>query len=303
MVILYRIYSALNNYGRSSMLRKTIGLFLLLFSVNILAAPIQIVAAENFYGDLAKTLGGNYVSVISVLKNPNQDPHLFTASPATARAIANADIVIYSGINYDPWMINLLSVDHKKNMHIIIVSALLNKKAGENPHIWYDPKTMPIYADALVKQLIQLDPVHAIYFQQQLNNFTQQDQSLLNLIQKIRATSQGISVVATEPVFNYMATALGLEMHGKSFQLSIMNNTEPSPAAIRDIDDRLKARQVKLLIYNNQVINPATERLKNLAKQMNIPIVGVSETQPEGMSYINWMTTELQKIQNILKIQ
>ena len=285
------------------MLKKIIKLFLLLFSINVLAAPIQIVAAENFYGDLAKTLGGNYVSVISVLKNPNQDPHLFTASPATARAIANADIVIYSGINYDPWMINLLSVDHKKNMHIIVVSALLNKKAGENPHIWYDPKTMPVYADALVKQLIQLDPAHAAYFQQQLNSFTQQDQSLLSLIKKIRAISQGTPVVATEPVFNYMATALGLEMHGKSFQLSIMNNTEPSAAAIRDIDDRLKTRQVKLLIYNNQVINPATERLKNLAKQMNIPIVGVSETQPEGMSYINWMRTELQKIQDVLKAQ
>src|ERR1700733_6599405 len=72
------------------------------------AAPINVVAAENFYGDVAQQIGGPGVSVTSILSNPDQDPHLFEASPSVARAISAARIVISSGIDYDPWMEKLL---------------------------------------------------------------------------------------------------------------------------------------------------------------------------------------------------
>jgi ABC-type Zn uptake system ZnuABC Zn-binding protein ZnuA len=73
------------------------------------AQPISIVAAENFYGDVAKQIGGNSVKVTSILTNPDQDPHLFEASPSVARSLAGAKIVVYNGIDYDPWMEKLLS--------------------------------------------------------------------------------------------------------------------------------------------------------------------------------------------------
>jgi zinc/manganese transport system substrate-binding protein len=68
------------------------------------AAPVGIVAAENFYGDVAAQIGGPDVRVTSVLSNPDEDPHLFEASSSVARAVAGAAIVIESGIDYDPWM-------------------------------------------------------------------------------------------------------------------------------------------------------------------------------------------------------
>ncbi|HXE21859.1 MAG TPA: zinc ABC transporter substrate-binding protein, partial [Rhodoferax sp.] len=71
-------------------------------------AQVNIVAAENFYGDIAKQIGGAHVDVVSILSNPEQDPHLFEASPATARALAGASIVVYNGVDYDPWMRPLL---------------------------------------------------------------------------------------------------------------------------------------------------------------------------------------------------
>ena len=67
------------------------------------AKPIAIVAAENFYGDVAKQIGGATVSVTSILTNPDQDPHLFEASPSVARNLSAAALVIYNGIDYDPW--------------------------------------------------------------------------------------------------------------------------------------------------------------------------------------------------------
>lgn len=72
-------------------------------------AKLPVVAAENFYGDVAQQLGGDYVAVTSILSNPDQDPHLFEASPKTARQLHDARVVIYNGADYDPWMAKLLA--------------------------------------------------------------------------------------------------------------------------------------------------------------------------------------------------
>ena len=77
-------------------------------AVPALADPVKVVAAENFYGDIAAQVGGANVAVTSILSNPDDDPHLFEASASTARALADAKIVIVSGVDYDPWMEKLL---------------------------------------------------------------------------------------------------------------------------------------------------------------------------------------------------
>src|ERR1700751_3367474 len=64
----------------------------------------EVVAAENFYGNVAQQIGGDRVSVVSILNNPEQDPHLFEVSPAVIRQVAAARVVIYNGAGYDPWM-------------------------------------------------------------------------------------------------------------------------------------------------------------------------------------------------------
>src|SRR6185312_5079370 len=101
------------------------------------AGPAAVVAAENFYGDLAQQLGGPDVKVTSVLSNPDQDPHLFEASPSVARAVSAARYVVYNGIGYDPWMEKLLSAARSPDRHTIVVADLVGKKPGDNPHIWY----------------------------------------------------------------------------------------------------------------------------------------------------------------------
>lgn len=280
--------------------KMCLGMFLLIFSFSVMAAPLQIVAAENFYGDIAKQIGGPYVEVTNIMSNPNQDPHLFSSSPATAEALVKADVVVYSGIGYDPWMNKLLAANQKQPKVVIVVADLVHKKMGDNPHIWYSPETISTYAAALTKLLAQLDPAHKDYFNQQHLKFTQSLQPINQLIKHIRAAYQNTPVIATEPVFGYMSDTLGLKMHDHAFQLSVMNNTEPSAAATRDFEESLKKHRIKVLIYNNQVVDPLTERMKELALAQNIPVVGVSETQPLNTTYQAWMTQELVKLQDSL---
>lgn len=264
------------------------------------AKSINIVAAENFYGDIAKIIGGPYVHVTNILNNPNQDPHLFSSSPATALAIAKADLVVYNGLNYDPWMEGLIQASGKSKNQILSVASLLNKKVGDNPHIWYSPLTMPIYAERLAKILMQIDPEHKDYYSKELLLFTQRFSVLLQKIAKLKKQFHGVQVIATEPVFNYMADALGLVIEGKVFQINIMNGTEPSAKDTQNFEDNIRQHKIKLLLYNKQVANPLTEKLQDLSKEEAVPVVGISETLPSGLDYINWMQQELESIEKAL---
>ena len=264
------------------------------------AAMLDIVAAENFYGDLAAQLGGPHVAVTSILSNPDQDPHLFEASPATARALAEADIVICNGADYDPWIGKLLGTARREGRTVIVAAALARSKPGDNPHLWYRPDVMPMLAKRLAEALVARDPANAADYRRRLQAF---EASLAPLSAKIRAMRQrheGDAIAATEPVFGYMAEALGLKVGHKRFQLAVMNDTEPSASDIAALEGDLEARRVRALVYNSQAASPVAERLKRIAAASGVPIVGVSETEPAGTSYQQWMLEQLAALEKAL---
>jgi zinc/manganese transport system substrate-binding protein len=265
------------------------------------AAPIKIVAAENFYGGVAQQIAGTEAEVSSILSNPNQDPHEFTTSAATAKSVADADIIIYNGIGYDGWMDKLLATQGKPDRVVINVSILIGAKDGDNPHIWYDPRTMPALADKLVLTLRARSYPHGHWgpdpFRENAESFKNSMKAVLEKIAELKAAHGETLVTATEPVFGYMADALGLKVLNYDFQLNIMNDTEPSPAQTVAFEKSLTSKTAKLLFYNEQVSDPTTERLKQLAVQKGIPIIGVTETQPSDIkNYVAWMSHELDEV-------
>jgi zinc/manganese transport system substrate-binding protein len=264
------------------------------------AEPVKIVAAENFYGDVAQQIGGDAVSVTSILSNPDQDPHEFEASASTARAIADARLVVYSGADYDPWAVKLLSASKSPSREVIEVAKLVHKKAGDNPHVWYDPGTMPAFGKALAATLSKIDPAHQSDYAARLAAFEQSMKPLTEKIAALRATHAGKPVTATEPVFGYMADALGLKMRNGRFQIAVMNDTEPSATAIAAFEKDLRTRAVKVLLYNSQTSEALTERMRKLAEDSNVPVVGVTETEPQGQNYQGWMLSQLDALDQAL---
>jgi zinc/manganese transport system substrate-binding protein len=274
------------------------GFFLLasLFPVavgEIHSQPVTIVAAENFYGGVAAQVAGSTARVTSIMSSPNQDPHEFQTDADTAKAVANANIVIYSGIGYDNWMERLISSQAKPGRVVIKVSDLIGAKAGDNPHIWYDPRTMPALVAKLASVLNKPDAVV---------EFSNLMKPLLDEIAKLQPKARGVKVTATEPVFAYMATALGFEMLNLGFQLAVMNDTDPSFEQTADFEKSLNSKRVRILFCNSQVSNPATQRMQALAKSRGIPVVGVTETQPaDAKTYVQWMLSQLTAVEAALK--
>ncbi len=264
------------------------------------AEPIHVVAAENFYGDIAKQIGGPTVKVTSILSNPDTDPHLFEASPSVARSLSGAQIVIYNGIDYDPWMADLLSASKAPDRKAIVVADLIGKKSGDNPHIWYDPATMVALAQAMKDALVAADPANKAQYEKHLTAFEDSLKPIQDKIAILKKRSAGVPATATEPVFGYMFEALGMDVRNEPFQLAVMNDTEPTPSQIAAFEDDLKSGKVKLLIYNSQASDPLAERMLKLAKASKIPVVGATETEPPGSTYQAWMTRELVAVDKAL---
>ena len=261
---------------------------------------IAIVAAENFYGDVAQQIGGDRVSVTSILSSPDQDPHLFETSPSIVRKLAAAQIVIQNGLDYDPWMAALLKAAPKAGRIVIVAADLMHKKAGDNPHLWYDPALMPVVAKAVAAALAAADPSHADDYNSRLKSFLASLQPLDSEIASIRNKYEGAPVTATEPVFGYMAAALHLTMLNQGFQLAVMNNTEPSVSEVAGFEKDLERHDARVLFFNKQASDNLVHHMVDLAHKSHVPVVGVTETIPPALSYQDWMLRQLEMTENAL---
>jgi zinc/manganese transport system substrate-binding protein len=287
--------------GTVARLAQACGLFLsMTISASGEDAKLGVVAAENFYADIVRQIGGDRVEVASILNNPNQDPHLFETTPTIVRQIAAAQIVIFNGAGYDSWMGKLLESAPRADRTVVAVAELVNKKEGDNPHLWYEPTTMPTVARALATAFSRSDPAHAADYAVRLQAFIGSLDRVNRKIEEIRAKYAGVAVTSTEPVFGYMASALGLKMRNERFQTAVMNDTEPSARDIAAFEDDLKEHKVKLLLYNKQTSTKLTQVMLDVAHRSNVVVVGVTETEPMGVSYQDWMLSQLEDLQKAL---
>jgi zinc/manganese transport system substrate-binding protein len=280
-----------------------IAAFALLFvcpAATALAQPVKVVAAENFYGDVVRQIAGANVAVTSIMSNPDQDPHLFEASPSTARDLAAAKLVIANGADYDPWIDKLLSANKAPGRKEIVVADLVGKKSGDNPHLWYDPATMPALAKRLASDLATADPAHKEQYAKGATAFVASLAPLETKVAEMKKKYAGQPINASEPVFGYMAAAIGLKVGDETFQLAVMNNTEPSASDVATFEDELRNHKVKVMLHNSQASDPAVERLVKIAEEAKVPVVGVSETEPEGKTYQEWMLQQLDALDKAL---
>ena len=256
-------------------------------------SKITVIAAENFYGDIARQIGGDRVSVVSIMNSPDQDPHMFETTAGIVRQIAHAQVAIFNGADYDAWMEKLLAAAPRAGRLEINVAALTRHKAGDNPHLWYAPSIIIAVARALNADFVKADRAHSKEYDARLVAFEASLKPLTEKIAVIRGKYAGAAVTASEPVFGYMATALGLTMRNERFQLSIMNDTEPSARDIAAFGQDLKEHKVGVMFYNKQASSKIVQHLVEMAKAAKIPVVGVTETVPPDMTFQQWMLSEV----------
>jgi zinc/manganese transport system substrate-binding protein len=259
---------------------------------------ITAVGAENEYANVLGQIGGRYVHVSAVLDNPNTDPHTFEASPQVAQEVSSAELIVQNGVGYDSWMNKIESASANPDRKVITAQQVLDLPASTpNPHLWYDPATMPAVARVMATDLSALQPAHKAYFQARLKAFSQSLAPWLAAIARFRAQHRGTTAATTEPVADYLLTAMGItNLTPFRFQANIMNGVDPAPQDIALENSFFTQHKVKLFAYNQQVTDSLTTSVRDTALKAGVPVVGVYETMPAGYSYQGWMLAEVNAV-------
>jgi zinc/manganese transport system substrate-binding protein len=257
---------------------------------------VRVVAAENFWGSLARQLGGSHASVRSLIVNPAQDPHSYEPGAGDARTMATAQLAIVNGVGYDPWAPKLLSANPVDGRLTLTVGSLFGLREGDNPHRWYDPAEVQRTASAITADLQRLDPRHRTYFAERLRLFQTRGLATYHrLIDQIRTRYAGVPVGASESIFALLSPALGLRLiTPPSFMRAISEGTEVTASDVSTTERQVDDRQIKVWVDNAQNVTPEIERLNALARRRGIPIATVTETlSPATDSFQQWQVTQL----------
>jgi zinc/manganese transport system substrate-binding protein len=264
------------------------------------AGVIGAVGAENEYANVLSQIGGRYVHVSAILDNPNTDPHTFEASPQVAREVSAAQLIVQNGVGYDSWISRIESASAASGRKVIVVQHLLGlPDSTSNPHLWYDPKTMPAVAKAIAADLSALQPEHQAYFAANLKKFDASLKPWLTAIAQFKAKYHSITAATTEPVADYLLTAMGIDnLTPFTFQADIMNGVDPAPEDIALENGLFSTHRVRFFAYNQQVTDALTTSIRQNASKDGVPVVGVYETMPTpGYDYQSWMLAEVHAIE------
>ncbi len=266
------------------------------------SATISVVAAENFYGDVAKQIGGSYVTVTSILADPNVDPHVYESKYNDSKAIRNARLVIANGGGYDDWMDKLLSSTTDSSRVVLKGFAIAPTKLQDNVHVWYSVDNMQAIARSITASLKKLDAAHATTFDKNFATFTGALDGIRQKITEIKARYNGTPVGLTETIFLYQAGPLGLKVQTPfEFQKAMAEGNDPPANTVIEAENQLKGHKVKVLLYNQQTASPVTDKLQADARAAGIPIVALRETMPAAKNYQRWMLDQLNALEQGLR--
>ncbi|MCL1630756.1 metal ABC transporter solute-binding protein [Sporolactobacillus sp. CPB3-1] len=257
---------------------------------------INIVAAEDFYGEAAEAVGGKYVKVTSVINKPSMDPHDYEPTTGVAKAVSQADVVVYNGIGYDGWMTKLVNADDQKVVRV--AEDVMGKKDGDNEHLWYQPETMPKLADKIADQLAKVDAKHADEYKENAKKYKESIKPVKDKITELSQNANQKLVDVSEPVFDYTLDALGYKVANNHFELAVEQESDPSPKDVAAMQKDVKEKRIAFFVSNIQEMSPTVKKIVTLADQNKVPVIEVTETLPSGKNYKTWMLDQLKQIED-----
>lgn len=228
----------------------------------------KLVASFSILGDMAREVGGDRIAV-HVLVGPNSDAHVFQPTPADARAVSQAAVLVVNGLGFEGWLERLQRSAGFKG-RLIVASAGVKplamaqdddghrhshgRKAKDetvpDPHAWQDLANGILYVDNIARGLAAADPANASFYTQRAEAYKQR---LTQLDAKLRADFAAIPqakrrVITSHDAFGYFGTAYGIEFIAAA---GVSTDSEPSARQIAALIAQIRKENVKALFIEN----------------------------------------------------
>ncbi len=250
---------------------------------------VSVVASTDVYGDIAQEIGGDHVSVHSIISKAGADPHGYEANAQDKLAVSKAAIGIENGGGYDDFF-GQLSKGLLTDSEIVNVSTLsgLDTGADFNEHVWYSLPTMAKLAEDLAARFSAALPAEKASFTANADAFKAKLDALDARLTTLHKTPR--TAAMTEPVPGYLLEQAGFSNTTPAeFTHAVENGSDAPASVVTALKEQLASGTVDVLAYNQQTESAQTEEVKAAAEAAGVPVADFSETLPPGTNYLDWM--------------
>lgn len=250
---------------------------------------IAVVASISQWGSLARDLGGDRVTVTSIMTSTNVEAHDYEPTAQDVAAFADAAVSVVNGAGYDAWA---SKAAEPTGAVVVDAAASGGVQKGDNPHVWFSSSVRSATADAITEAYQQVDPSHAKDYVALNTQWHERERDLEQHIAEASSTTADLPYAATESVAWYLADDLGMhDMTPEGYASAAANDSEPTPADIKAFQDALASGSIKMLVVNTQEAGDTTKQLVDAASASSVPTVELSEQMPQHYDdLIDWMT-------------
>ncbi len=279
-----------------------IALLCLVFFANTVTArlsSITVVTSFSILEDLVDELGGEHVNVLNLVGR-NSDAHMYQPKPSDAVAIANAELVVFNGLEFEGWISRLIENAEYKNKQLVASTGVDAITFGEevDPHAWQSFQNIRIYIENITQSLTILRPEHAKQFMQNkkryLNSLNVLESGLLEQIEKIPHDNR--VVVTSHDAFGYLGRELNIRFLAP---VGLNIEIEASAEDVAAVIDNIRAQQVTAIFVEN-ITN--SRLLQRIADETDIKIGGslysdaLSEVDGPASTYLNMMRHNIESL-------
>ena len=268
---------------------------------------IRVAASTNVWGSVAAAVGGDLVEVTAIVSDAAGDPHSYQLTPRDAATLTGADLVVSNGGGYDDFVGAALGDAGREpggGPMLVEAAAVVSGDAGSavsagpagdvNEHVWYRLAAVAATAGEIADRLQELRPESADTFRANAESFQREIDRLATAADRIADAATGRTVVATEPIAQYLLADAGLrDVTPAAFVQAVEEETDPPAAAVAEIQDLITGGAVTLVVYNPQTETPVVTDVVAKARAAGLPVVELTETLPAGQDYLTWMAGQI----------
>jgi len=212
---------------------------------------LNVVASFSILGDLAKNVGGDHVSV-TTLVGPNGDVHVYTPAPADAKKVADAKVLVINGLGLEGWLPRLLQASGGRAPTVIATKGIAPLKlgSGADPHAWQSVVNAKIYVANIRDALVAADPADAEVFRNQAQTYLAKLDALDREVGEAvaRIPQDHRKVISTHDAFGYFAAAYGIAFIAPE---GVSTESEASARDIAGIISQIKASKIPAVFLEN----------------------------------------------------
>ena len=216
------------------------------------ADKLKVVTTFTILGDMVRNVGREHIA-LTTLVGPDGDAHVYEPTPADARSLAQADVVVVNGLGFEGWIDRLVKVSGYKGPVVVAsegVAALTVEENRPDPHAWQDLANGRLDVANIARALAAADPAHADDYRRRAEAY---DRELAALDRDIRSQLGAFpadrrKLITSHDAFQYFGRAYGIDFRAP---VGVSTESEPSAGEVAALIRQMRDEGIRALFVEN----------------------------------------------------